>query len=153
MAGELSAELSALVMVRLSRANPNVSVEIVGDSASREIALNGSPGAMHNPLRHLPSWPRIKEQTSLLRLRALSRLSDWMESEAPGTPEVAARVISHLARETKLSPARRRMGEPGVAFASRDDDRGPAVDESGIRGLHSDAPRSTLRGAKAHYHG
>ena len=109
--GEIAPELAAVILVRLSRTNSDVSVEIArsgGVIPLVKLVSGGSAGAQQQAAACLAELALVSKNRDIIaNAGGIEPTIKLLTSSTPGTPETAARMLAHLVHEDtekRLSP-------------------------------------------------
>lgn len=130
--GENAAELAAIIMVRLSRANQEVSTMIAetgGIIPLVKLVTNGTPGGQQQAASALSELALVSKNRDLIAdAGGIEPLIKLMSSPTAGSPETAARALAHLAledvvvkRPERVFMAKMKKATPKVETTAEDD--------------------------------
>ena len=131
--GETAPELAAVIMVRLAKANPDVSI-IIADKGGVvplvKLLTHGSPGAQQQATAALAEIALVcRNRDSICNAGGIVPLIALMSSSTVGTPPTAARCLAHLARDDDEKEKQRQANAKKWADPNADEPH-----EVGIRG-------------------
>ena len=139
--GDTAPELAAVIMVRLTRANPDVSIIIAekgGVIPLVKLMSGGSPGAQQQAAAALAELAIVcRNRDPISNAGGIEQLIRLMSSSTVGTPASAARALAHLARDDDEEERQRQANAKKWADPNADEPH-----EVGIRG--SDERRSKI---------